>query len=412
MRVLCTATGSPSHGRALLPLARALARAGHAVTVAATPFVAPVFADDDVTVSATLPQLPFQTPSDDGRTPSDATAAGTEGGAPADVPDDGSDPDPHVRMLVGWLTGSYAQEAHAVLAGIARDVRPDVIIRDGMDLGACLLAEQLGIPQLPIPSGLVNMVDPAVLLPGLNRLRKELGLPAQDAPISLYPYGRFDYLPKEYSFAAFPATVLAYRQTTLVDRTAGLPDWVTALPTDRPLVFAAVGSALPMLRTLLPEGAPLPEGVQDPSEMLRTTIAGLSDLDCTAVVATGGIPYDGVVPGPNVHLTDRLAQPLLLECVDLFVTHGGYNSVREAVRTGTPMVVLPNFGDQPKNAARVEELGLGRHLTDARPEALAAACRDVLTDRTIAARVRRAQLAALTLPDISQVATDLQGLVR
>ncbi|MFI7101427.1 glycosyltransferase [Streptomyces sp. NPDC050161] len=405
MRVLCTSTGSPSHGRALLPLARALAAAGHQVTVAATAEVAPVFGADDVTVNICLPSMvpssgaPVPPPT--APEPTADEVAATEG------------MEPHIRNLLGVLTGPQALASHEVLTRVAREVRPDVIIRDGMDVAACLLAEQLGIPHLPIPSGLVNLLDPAVLLPGMNRLREGLGLPVRDEPLALYPYGRFDYLPAEYSFGRHPATTLAYRQTTLVDRTAGLPDWVAGLPADRPLVFAAVGTALPMFQTLLAKGGQVPEGVTDPAVMLRAAVAGLSQLDCTAIVATAGIPLDGIEPAPHVHLTDRIAQPLLLECVDLFVTHGGYNSIREAVRTGTPMAVLPNFGDQPHNAERVQELGLGRHVTDAdtAPEAFAAACRDILADRDTATRIRRAQRAALALPDVGQVSADLQKLI-
>lgn len=405
MHVLCTATGSPSHGRALLPLARALAGAGHEVTVVTTADVAPVFAADPVTVEPTLPRIDFSAM---GRASAEAAEAAEAAGA--DTADD--DHEAHLKVLVDRLTGDMALEGHRVLAELARDFRPDAIIRDGMDIGACLLAEQLGIPQLPIPAGTVNILDPAALLPALNRLREQLGLPVQEEPGSLYPHGRFDYLPAEYSFARFPATVLAYRQTTVVDRTAGLPDWVAELPTDRPLVFAAVGTALPMFREVLPPGTPLPVGMTDPAEQLATIIAGLSRLECTAVVATGGIEAaGGVEPAPHVHLTDRLAQPLLLECADLFVTHGGYNSIREAVRTGTPMAVLPNFGDQLPNAARVQELGLGRHLTDTDPDAVAAVCRELLADRETAARCRRAQLASLALPDIGQVVADLEKLV-
>ncbi|OKI08121.1 glycosyl transferase [Streptomyces sp. CB02923] len=418
MRVLCTATGSPSHGRALLPLARALAGAGHDVTVATTTDVASVFAADAVTVEPCLPRLDFGTDQQEDTgdaTGTDAGAAqgqGEESGQESDQSQgEESGQEQHLRVLIERLTGDMAIESHRVLAELARTVRPDAIIRDGMDVAACLLAEQLGVPQLPIPAGTVNVLDPALLLPALNRLREQLGLPVQESPGSLYPHGRFDYLPAAYSFARFPAKVLAYRQTTVVDRTAGLPGWVAELPTDRPLVFAAVGTALPMFREVLPEGAPLPVGMTDPAEQLGIIIAGLNRLDCTAVVATGGIEPAGAEPAPHVHLTDRLAQPLLLECADLFLTHGGYNSIREALRTGTPMAVLPNFGDQPPNAERVQELGLGRHLTDTSPEAVAAVCQEILDDRGIAARVRKAQLASLALPDVGQVVDDLEKLV-
>ncbi|MEU3710956.1 glycosyltransferase [Streptomyces catenulae] len=396
MRVLCTSTGSPSHGRAMLPLARALAGAGHAVTVAATPEMAPVFHADDVTLEPCLASLPMTDP----------------GAAPAVEPGADFSGDGHIQLVLTLLTGDHARAMYDVLAEVAGRVRPDVIIRDGMDMAGIVLAERLGIPQLPIPSGLVNMVDPAQLLPNLNRLRREVGVPEQEDAASAVPYGRFDYLPEEYSFARFPAQVRAYRQTTLVDRTDGLPSWVTELPADRPLVFAATGTALPMIIGLRERGLDLPPGMTHPAEMLRATVEALSRLHCSAIVATGGVPLDGIEPAPHVRLVDRLAQPLLLECADLLVTHGGYNSVREAIRTGTPMAVLPNFGDQPHNAARVAELGLGRHVPETTADAVATACEELLVDGDVATRVRRAHRAALALPDAGQVAADLEKLVQ
>lgn len=395
MRVLCTAIGSPSHGRALLPLARALASDGHPVTVATTATVAPVFAADDVTVVDCLPPLPSTTDDDSGLW----TPAASE------------NPRAQLDMLIEMLTGAHAEEHYRPLRAVGREVRPDLIVRDGMDVAACLLAEELGVPQLPTPSGFVNMVDPSELLPPLNRLRARLSLPERHDPASLYPHGRFDYLPPEYTFARHRTRVLAYRQTTLVDRSAGLPAWLAGLPGDRPLVFAAVGTALPILRDLVPAGTPLPAGMTEPAEVLRAIVAGLSRLDCTAVVATGGTVLGDVEPAEHVHLVDWLAQPLLLECVDLFVTHGGYNSVREAVRTGTPMAVLPNFGDQPHNAQRVQDLGLGRRVTDTSAGGIADVCRSVLADRDIAARSRRAQRAALALPDLTALSADVEEIV-
>ncbi|KAJ7392212.1 UDP-glucuronosyltransferase 1-1 [Desmophyllum pertusum] len=43
----------------------------------------------------------------------------------------------------------------------------------------------------------------------------------------------------------------------------------------------------------------------------------------------------------------------------VFFTHGGLNSVLEGAYHGTPMVVLPLFGDQPANAMKVHEAGIG-----------------------------------------------------
>lgn len=64
----------------------------------------------------------------------------------------------------------------------------------------------------------------------------------------------------------------------------------------------------------------------------------------------------------NVHIFNSVPQLDVLEIADVFVTHGGMNSVSEALVSGTPMVVIPFSSDQPVNARCVENLGVGKHL--------------------------------------------------
>jgi MGT family glycosyltransferase len=52
----------------------------------------------------------------------------------------------------------------------------------------------------------------------------------------------------------------------------------------------------------------------------------------------------------------------VLQNVDLFITHGGMNSVNEALYYGVPMIVIPLASDQPTIADRVVELNLGKRL--------------------------------------------------
>ena len=61
----------------------------------------------------------------------------------------------------------------------------------------------------------------------------------------------------------------------------------------------------------------------------------------------------------NVLLCKRVAQTSLLPRCALFVTHGGNNSVQEAMQAGIPMLVVPIAGEQIYNAERVKWLGLG-----------------------------------------------------
>lgn len=64
----------------------------------------------------------------------------------------------------------------------------------------------------------------------------------------------------------------------------------------------------------------------------------------------------------NIHIYSFVPQLKVLEMADVFVTHGGMNSVSEALVYGTPMVVIPFVSDQPVNAECVERLGVGKCL--------------------------------------------------
>ncbi len=64
----------------------------------------------------------------------------------------------------------------------------------------------------------------------------------------------------------------------------------------------------------------------------------------------------------NVIVRERIPQVSVLKQASLFITHGGMNSVSEAMAEGVPMVVIPFVSDQHVNARQVEKLGLGRVL--------------------------------------------------
>lgn len=64
----------------------------------------------------------------------------------------------------------------------------------------------------------------------------------------------------------------------------------------------------------------------------------------------------------NIHIYESVPQIEVLSRADIFVTHGGMNSVSEALVYGVPMVVIPFVSDQPVNARCVEKLGAGKTL--------------------------------------------------
>ena len=98
----------------------------------------------------------------------------------------------------------------------------------------------------------------------------------------------------------------------------------------------------------------------------------------------------------NFLVRPHVPQLEVLEHTDVFVTHGGMNSVMEAIYYGVPMVVVPQQPKQAMTAARVAELGLGVALEPG--QVTAGALRDAVTtisgDPGYRSRVARMQQAA------------------
>jgi erythromycin esterase len=65
-----------------------------------------------------------------------------------------------------------------------------------------------------------------------------------------------------------------------------------------------------------------------------------------------GLPQDAVV-------AERVPQLALLKCASVFVTHGGFGGLKEAVHFGVPMLVFPMAFDQFANADMATRLGIG-----------------------------------------------------
>ncbi|XP_054570300.1 UDP-glucuronosyltransferase 3A2-like [Eptesicus fuscus] len=88
----------------------------------------------------------------------------------------------------------------------------------------------------------------------------------------------------------------------------------------------------------------------------------------------------------NVKLVDWLPQSDLLAhpSIRLFVTHGGMNSVMESIQHGVPMVGIPLFVDQPGNLIRVEakHLGVSIPIEQLKAETLALKMKQVIGDKS------------------------------
>lgn len=95
----------------------------------------------------------------------------------------------------------------------------------------------------------------------------------------------------------------------------------------------------------------------------------------------------------NFHIFKFVSQFEMLKIADVFVTHGGMNSISEAFVSKTPMVAIPFMFDQPRNAQFVEKLGLGKCLmpSDVNSNSLKDSVMSVLSDVNIKNNIAKFQ---------------------
>ncbi|MEV6342875.1 nucleotide disphospho-sugar-binding domain-containing protein [Actinoplanes sp. NPDC051851] len=126
-------------------------------------------------------------------------------------------------------------------------------------------------------------------------------------------------------------------------------------------------------------------------ELMRRVISVLAQTPHRYIVSKGPLHAEIELAG-NMYGAEFLPQTSILPQVDAVITHGGNNTVTEALHFGKPMVLLPLFWDQYDNAQRMDELGFGVRLdTYAFSDAsLREAVDHVLTDVDLRARVAAA----------------------
>jgi len=105
------------------------------------------------------------------------------------------------------------------------------------------------------------------------------------------------------------------------------------------------------------------------------------DSEFQLVIAAGGHVEEttfGILPR-NVLLRKSVPQLEILRHAAVMITHGGLGSLKEAILSAVPAIVIPFAVDQPFNALRVTHHGLGRAFQPqtVAPEDLTSAAREL-----------------------------------
>ena len=346
MRLLVTFVGGFGHLSPLLPLARAARDAGHDVAIAGSGGLLRWVEEAGFRAFATSPPRRHdQAPSSEARTPLEVM-----------------DADATEVEFAENFAGRGARRMAAAVPDVIRAFRPDLVLRDETDLGTTIAAELMDVPvatHLVLASGL--LVRPDLVAPRLDALRAEHGL-APDPGLSRLTSG----LVLSDAPPSFRSPSAPLRVAPAYYRSGGVPR--SRSRRTRPGVYVTLGTIFN----------------HTSGDLLERLLAGLArlDVDVLATVGRGIDPADLGPQPPHVRVERFVPQDEVLPSVDLVVSHGGSGSLVAALAHGLPSLLLPLGADQPHNAARAEELGVGVRLDPGTltPDEVRARVADALVD--------------------------------
>jgi MGT family glycosyltransferase len=147
--------------------------------------------------------------------------------------------------------------------------------------------------------------------------------------------------------------------------------------------------------------------------LMRRVIAALAETDYRIIVSKGPL-HSEIELADNMWGAEFLPQTTIMPKVDLVITHGGNNTVTEAMHFGKPMVLLPLFWDQYDNAQRVDERGFGHRLDPYgfTPDELRASVADLLGNTALRQKLDAVGADIRARNGLEQAALRIEELAR
>jgi zeaxanthin glucosyltransferase len=259
--------------------------------------------------------------------------------------------------LRAWIKALLLDDVPAAVQRLDRvvaDFKPAMIVADPMAYEAPIVAARAGIPWAALSSSL-NPVVPDTLESELlattawlaadrDALFARHGLAARFRVCDcLSPDLTIAFTTEALVGSAPPGVVLAGPSRARGPRGDELDFPWNRLEVDRPFVYVSLGSQ-----------------VFHQPRIFATLIEAARGEPYALVIAAGDLAAS--IAGPGICAVPYAPQLALLPRAAAMVTHGGANSVMEALACGVPLLVTPICNDQPHNAHFVEQSGSGIRL--------------------------------------------------
>ncbi|WP_459476500.1 macrolide family glycosyltransferase [Clostridium saccharoperbutylacetonicum] len=121
-------------------------------------------------------------------------------------------------------------------------------------------------------------------------------------------------------------------------------------------------------------------------EFYESCFKAFKDMDVEVIMSVGkkiDINIFKDIPS-NFSVCNYVPQLEVLKYADVFITHGGMNSTNEGLYYDTPLILIPQFADQPLVANRVAQLGAGIVIekNEATPEMLKECVGKIFSDNS------------------------------
>ncbi len=286
--------------------------------------------------------------------------------------------------LAAWIRAMLLDSVPAMVTDLERAVdaaQPDALVIDPMAYAGAIVAGTRGLPW----AGLSTSLNPVVVGPARTPLMRTIAelAPARDELFERYglraEFRVCDCLSPRFTGCFATPELVGEPPEGIELLGPSLPvgargdepafDWSWLAP-GRPLVSMSLGSQ-----------------IWHQPRMFRAVIEACRGGGSALLLATGDLDLGPLPEG--VLAVPYMPQIQALQRSAVFVTHGGANSLMEALASGVPMLVSPICNDQHHNAELLVRAGVALELdlTRAAPSEVAHAIDQLAGTGAVRARV-------------------------